>query len=54
MPTKLYISLLVAVVLGCAPRPVKVLSDSDLESRPLPLIDQGIPKDLASATFALG
>jgi hypothetical protein len=54
MPGRLFISLFIAAVLGCAPKPVKMLPDTDLASRPLPLLDQGIPEDLATATFALG
>ncbi len=56
MPGKIeiMIPLLAAIVFGCAPQPGKTLPNSEVGNSPIPLLDQGIPQELATATFALG
>ena len=48
------IPVLAAIVASCAPQPVKTVPDAESGNRSIPMLDQGIPKDLAAATFALG
>lgn len=51
---KFIIPLLAAAVFACTHQPGKTLPDTELGNRPLPLLDQGIPQELAAATFAMG
>lgn len=51
---EIMIPLLAAMVFGCAPQPGKTLPNSEVGNSPIPLLDQGIPQELATATFALG
>ena len=51
---KFIIPLFAAVISACTAQPGKTLPDTELGSRQLPLLDQGIPQELTAATFALG
>ena len=53
-PLRYLLALVAVIVAACVAEPAKTSIVSQSGDRPVPVLDQGMPAEVAFATFALG